>query len=297
MRNKGGICVRTIILTDSASDLSPSDAEKYGFEIVPLQITKGEETYRDRVDLTPERLFREMREGAHFKTSQPSVGAFIEAFREHAAAGRSCLYIGFSSKLSGTVQSAELAKQHVLEEFLEFELEIVDSLCASTGLGLTVIHAAEMAAKGAGLKKIAEAVRWRCARMEHIFTVDNLEYLQRGGRIGTVAAFIGSILNIKPILHVEEGKLVPLDKVRGRRRVIPRMVELMAERGANARLDKQLIGICHGDDQEAADELKAKIAERFGTDRFYVTMIGAAVGAHAGPGTLSVFFLNEAEPE
>lgn len=288
--------MNVIIMADSASDLPPSEAKKYGIEIIPLNVTKGEETFRDGIDLEPVQLFREMREGAHFKTSQPSVGVFEAAFRKHAEAGRPCLYIAFSSELSGTHQSAVLAKQLVLEDHPDFQLEIVDSLCASTGLGLIVIHAAEMAARGAGPGEIAEAVRWRASRMEHIFTVDDLQYLLRGGRIGSVSAFIGSLLQIKPILHVERGKLVPLEKVRGRRKVLPRIVELMAERGADARLDRQLIGICHGDDLEAANELKAMIAERFGCERFFVTMIGATIGAHAGPGTLSVFFLNEAEP-
>lgn len=285
-----------VIMTDSASDLPRTEAERLGIEIIPLNVSADGKEYRDRVDLAPEQLFREMREGKHFRTSQPSVGAFEEAFRKHAEAGRSCLYIGFTSELSGTYQSAVLARNLVLEEHPDFELELIDSRCASAGLGLVVLHAAEMAAKGAGLKEIAADVRWRAGHMEHIFTVDNLEYLQRGGRIGALSAFIGSLLQIKPILHVEDGKLVPLEKVRGKRKVLPRMVELMGERAPGAQLDRQLIGICHGDDLETANELKAMIAERYGCSRFFVTMIGATVGAHAGPGTVSVFFLNEAEP-
>lgn len=285
------------IMTDSASDLSPADAERFGVEIIPLNVISGDASYRDRVDLAPEKLFQDMREGAHFKTSQPAVGVFEQAFREHAEAGRPCLYIAFSSELSGTHQSAVLARQQVLEDFPDWELEIVDSLCASTGLGLIVLHAAEMAAQGAALPAIAEAVRWRASHMEHIFTVDNLEYLLRGGRISAFSAFIGSLLQIKPILHVDQGKLVPIEKIRGRRKVLPRMVEMMAERAAGANLDKQLIGICHGDDLEAAHQLQAMIAERFGCDRFHIAMIGATIGAHAGPGTLSVFFLNETPPD
>lgn len=285
------------IMTDSASDLSPSDAERLGVEIIPLNVISGDASYRDRVDMAPEQLFREMREGAVFKTSQPAVGVFEQAFRKHAEAGRPCLYIAFSSELSGTHQSAVLARQQVLEDFPDWQVEIVDSLCASTGLGLIVQHAAEMAARGDALPAIAEAVRWRASRMAHIFTVDNLEYLLRGGRISAFSAFIGSLLQIKPILHVDKGKLVPIEKIRGRRKVLPRMVDIMAERAGGAGLDKQVIGISHGDDPEAAHALKEMIAERFGCTKFYIAMIGATIGAHAGPGTLSVFFLTETPPD
>lgn len=285
------------IMTDSASDLSPAEAKQLGVELIPLNVISGDTSYRDRVDLAPESLFRDMREGAVFKTSQPAVGVFEQAFRKHAEAGRPCLYIAFSSELSGTHQSAVLAREQVLEDFPDCQLEIIDSLCASTGLGLIVQHAAEMANRGEALPNIAEAVRWRASHMEHIFTVDNLEYLLRGGRISAFSAFIGSLLQIKPILHVDEGKLIPIEKIRGRRKVLPRMVDMMAERAGGANLDKQVIGICHGDDLEAANALKDMIAERFGCTQFYIAMIGATIGAHAGPGTLSVFFLNETPPE
>ena len=127
--------------------------------------------------------------------------------------------------------------------------------------------------------------------MEHIFTVDDLQYLARGGRVSKTAAFVGGVLNIKPLLHVEDGKLIPIEKVRGRKKVLKRMIELMQERGAD--VQNQLIGISHGDDEQTALELKAMIEETFGCKQFFISEIGCTIGAHAGPGTIALFFLNK----
>lgn len=280
------------IITDSASDLNRAEASQRGIEVVPLIVTLDEETFEDGLTLKPKQLFDGMREGQVYRTSQPSVGVFEEVFRKHAEAGTPVVYIGFSSELSGTYQSAVLARQQLMEDYPELQLEIIDTRCASAGLGLVALHAAELAQSGVALPEIVQAAKERALHMEHIFTVDKLDYLVRGGRVSPVAAFIGSLLNIKPILHVDDGKLIPLEKIRGRKKVLARIVEIMAERGVN--LENQTIGISHGDDLEAVEELKAMITERFGCSNFFVTMIGAAIGAHAGPGTLSVFFLNQA---
>lgn len=129
--------------------------------------------------------------------------------------------------------------------------------------------------------------------MEHIFTVDDLEYLLRGGRVSRAAAMIGGILNIKPVLDVEDGKLVPREKVRGRKKSLKRIVEIAEERGVD--LKEQIIGISHGDDIEAAEMVKAMLEEKFGCNKFIINMVGCVIGAHSGPGTLALFFLNEKE--
>ena len=279
------------IVTDSASDLSRSDAANYGIGLVPLAVTYGNDSYQDGVTLQPAELFQGMREGKAYSTSQPSVGVFEAEFRKYAEAGTPCLYIAFTSELSGTYQSAVLAKQQLLDDYPELALEIIDSRCASAGLGLVAIHAAQLAQQGKPLAEIADTAREWARHMEHIFTVDKLDYLVRGGRVSPVAAFIGGILNIKPVLHVDDGKLVPIEKIRGRKKVFQRIVDIMEERGVA--LQEQTIGISHGDDLEAAHQLRDMMQERFGCTKFYITMIGAAIGAHAGPGTLSVFFLNK----
>lgn len=150
-----------------------------------------------------------------------------------------------------------------------------------------------MAKDGASKEDILKRVDFLMNHMEHIFTVADLQYLVRGGRLSKVAGFIGGLLNIKPILNVEEGKLVPLEKVRGKKKVLGRIVDIMEERGK--KLKGQTIGITHGDDLETAEALKALITERFGCEVFIVNTIGAAIGAHTGPGVITLFFLNEVE--
>ena len=148
-----------------------------------------------------------------------------------------------------------------------------------------------MASEGKSREEILAAVDFYSRHMEHIFTVDDLEYLYRGGRVTRTSAFLGGLLNIKPILQVEEGRLVPLEKVKGRKRVLKRMLEIMKERGVG--FGSQTIGISHGDDLDTALELKEMIREELGVEDFVINTIGAAIGAHAGPGTIALFFLNK----
>jgi DegV family protein with EDD domain len=170
-------------------------------------------------------------------------------------------------------------------------LTVIDTKCVSLGLGLIVKQAGEMALRGASKQEIIEMVNLQSKRMEHLFTVDDLEYLFRGGRISKASAFVGSLLKIKPLLNVEDGKLIPIEKIRGRKKVLKRMIELMKERGQN--LNEQTVAISHADDEETALILKEMIQETFGCKDVYISSIGAVIGAHVGPGTLSVFFLND----
>lgn len=278
------------ILTDSASDLPREAAEKNGIRVLPLLVFLGDEEYRDGETMNPKVMFDGMREGKVYKTAQVPLHEFRQVFLECAERKEPCLYVAFSSELSGTYQSAVLARNEILEDYPDFRLEIVDTKCASLGFGLVVLKAAELAREGMELDALTAEVTRYAGHMEHIFTVDNLEYLQRGGRVSKAAAFIGGLLNIKPVLHVEGGRLIPIEKLRGRRKVFERMTAIMGERGQN--LKDQLIGISHGDDLEAAETLMNMIRERHGCEHFLVSQIGGAVGAHSGPGTLALFFMN-----
>src|SRR5699024_9528023 len=169
---------------------------------------------------------------------------------------------------------------------------VIDTKCASIGYGLVVLHAAELAKSGAQTEEIIEFAKDHALHMEHIFTVDNLEYLYRGGRVSKTTAFVGTLLKIKPLLNVENGKLIPLEKIRGSKKVLNRMLEVMEKRGID--LENQVIGICHGDDQKRADQLAAMIKEKFGVKDVVIEMIGSVIGAHVGPGTIGLFFLNKA---
>ncbi len=168
---------------------------------------------------------------------------------------------------------------------------MIDTKAASMGCGLIAYEAAELAKQGADVQDILDHANHYVNNIEHIFTVDDLEYLYRGGRVSRTQAFVGSLLKIKPLLHVEEGKLVPLEKIRGSKKVLRRMVDLMKDRGQE--FDQQTVAITHGDDDENAQKLKELIEDELNPKKVIVHQIGAAIGAHAGPGTIALFFLNE----
>ncbi|EJQ71222.1 DegV family protein [Bacillus mycoides] len=282
------------IITDSAADLPVELLQAYDIDLIPLRVYDEAETeYLDGVTLKSVTLLQKMREGAVYKTSLPSLETFQEKFVSYAKEGNPCIYLAFSSELSGTYQSSVLIKKEVKETYTDLDLEIIDTKCASLGQGIVVLEAAKMAKEGASKEEILNRVAFLMEHMEHIFTVADLQYLVRGGRLSKVAGFIGGLLNIKPILNVDEGKLVPLEKVRGKKKVLSRIVDIMEERGKD--LKGQTIGMTHGDDLETAEALKALITERFGCEVFIVNTIGAAIGAHTGPGALTLFFLNEVE--
>jgi len=282
------------IITDSAADLPVELLQAYDIDLIPLRVYDEVETeYLDGVTLESVTLLQKMREGAVYKTSLPSLETFQEKFVSYAKEGNPCIYLAFSSELSGTYQSSVVIKEEVKETYADLDLEIIDTKCASLGQGLVVLEAAKMAKGGASKEDILNRVAFLMNHMEHIFTVADLQYLVRGGRLSKVAGFIGGLLNIKPILNVEEGKLVPLEKVRGKKKVLSRIVDIMEERGKD--LKGQTIGMTHGDDLETAEALKSLITERFGCEVFIVNTIGAAIGAHTGPGVITLFFLNEVE--
>jgi len=283
--------MRVRIVTDSASDLSTELTKKFGIDVLPLSVFLGDVEYKDGETIQPKELYDNMRAGKVYKTSQVASHTFKEKFEEYAKNNEACIYIGFSSELSGTYQSSVIAKEEILEQYPDFDVTLIDTKCASGGFGLVVLKAAQMAMEGASKEEIVKATEFYAQHMEHIFTVDDLEYLFRGGRVSRTAAVLGSLLNIKPILHVEKGRLVPLEKVRGRNKVLKRMMDIIEERGES--LSEQTISITHGDDLDIALKAKEMIEERFGCKEFIIRDVGCAVGAHSGPGTLSIFFLNK----
>ncbi|MFA5524487.1 MAG: DegV family protein [Tissierellales bacterium] len=285
--------MRTRIITDSASDLSSELTRQFRIDVLPLSVLLGDIEYKDGETIDPKELYHNMRAGKVYTTSQVAPQAFKEKFVECAKNNEPCVYIGFSSELSGTYQSAAIAKEEVLEEYPDFDITIIDTKCASGGFGLVVLKAAKMAEKGSTKEEIVKATEFNAKHMEHIFTVDDLEYLFRGGRVSRTAAVIGTLLNIKPILHVVDGRLVPLEKTRGRNKVLKRMMEIIEERGKD--LDKQTIGLTHGDDIEIATRAKEMMEEKFNCKDFVIRDVGCSVGAHSGPGTLAIFFLNRIE--
>ncbi|MBP1969017.1 DegV family protein with EDD domain [Virgibacillus natechei] len=283
--------MNTKILADSASDLSKDHYNEYDIEMVPLTVHLNEKEYKDVIDINPKTVYDAMREGKGTKTSQVSPETFKAIFTSYAQENQPLVYVAFSSELSGTYQTAKLMETEVKDEFPDAPLHVIDSKCASIGYGLVVLHVAKLAKNGASTDEIIEAATYQAEHMEHIFTVDDLEYLLRGGRVSKTAAFVGTLLKIKPILHVENGKLVPLEKVRGSKKLFPRMLEIMQDRGTD--FQNQTIGISHGDDVERAEQLAEMIKEKFNPKEVVIEMVGSVIGAHAGPGTIALFFLNK----
>ncbi|WP_353092869.1 DegV family protein [Tissierella praeacuta] len=281
------------ILSDSACDLSKDIIEKYNIEILPIVVINDDKEYLDNVTIMPEKVYEDMKNGQVYKTAQIPPNVFKDKFIEYAKNGDSVIYIGFSSQLSGTYQTSLVIKESIIDEYPNLDLDIVDTKAASGGFGLIVLQAAKLAKEGKTKEEILKAIEFYKDNMEHIFTVDDIEYLFRGGRVSRMQAFVGGLLNIKPVLHVEDGKLIPLGKVRGRHKVFKTMLDIMEKRTKDADLKEQIICITHGDDLEGALKLKELIIERFGAKTFIINTIGAAIGAHSGPGTIALFFLGE----
>ncbi|GFN35556.1 DegV family protein [Tepidimicrobium xylanilyticum] len=282
------------ILTDSGCDLPKEIIEEYDIDVLPIVVIKDDKEYLDGVTMEPKTLYDNMRMGQVYKTAQIPPKMFEEKFEECAQKGKNVIYIAFSSGLSSTYQTSVLVRDSLKERYPSMNIDIVDSKSASIGFGLLVHKAAQMAKEGKTKEEILNMLDFYVEHIEHIFTVDDIEYLYRGGRVTRTQAFMGGLLNIKPILDIpRNGTLRPIEKVRGRKKVLARMIELMEERAGHADLKSQVIGINHGDDLDGAMKLKRMIEEKFGCTQFIINMVGCAIGAHSGPGTLSVFFLNK----
>lgn len=279
------------ILADSASDLPLSFYKENDVSFIPLQVHLDGENFMDLQTIQPIEVYQAMREGKAPKTSQASPEYMKELFTQLAIDKKQGIYIAFSSELSGTYQTAVMIRNQVKEEYPDLDLEVFDTKCASLGQGLVVKSAVRLAKTGADKAAVMADIAFHAEHMEHLFTVDELEYLARGGRISKASAFVGGLLNIKPLLHMEDGKLVPLEKIRGKKKLLKRVLEVLRERGDN--LAEQTIAISHADVEETALEWKQAIQDEFGTKDVLINQIGATIGAHTGPGCISIFFLNK----
>lgn len=281
------------LFADSASDLPKDFFENEDVVLFPLRVHIGDQDFEDIRGIQSIKVFDAIRAGNHPKTSQVSPEEMLKAFEQLAIANEEGFYLAFSSELSGTYSTAVMVADQVREDYPDLKLTIIDSKAASLGYGLLVKEAVKLRSDGHSLKTILEKVRFMADHLESLFTVEDLDYMAKGGRISKGSAFVGGLLNIKPLLHVEDGKLVPIEKLRGRKKIVKRMIELMKERGSQ--LDQQTIAISHGDDEEFATILKQEIEQHFNPKEVEVHMIGSVIAAHTGPGTLALFFLNKIE--
>ena len=231
-----------------------------------------------------------LRSGKTSTTTQINIEVFKEEMRPYLEKGLDVLYLGFSSGLSSTFNSARLAAAELTEDFPDRKIIIVDTLAASMGEGLLVYHAAMKKKQGMSLEETAAFVEENKLHLAHWFTVDDLNHLKRGGRVSGAAALIGTMLNIKPVLHVDdEGHLIPVDKVRGRRNSLAELVSHMEKTAISP--SEQTVFISHGDAPEDAQYVEKLVRERFGVKTVYINPIGPVIGTHSGPGTVALFFL------
>lgn len=269
------------VVTDSGADLGPELRRREGLHVVPLTITFGEQEFRDGVDLTPEAFYERLSraEGASLpRTTQPSPADFEAVYRALVAQGSPVLSIHLSSRLSGTYQSAVLAAREV-----GGEVYVVDSRSASFGIGLMVLEALRLAEAGMAAPAIRDRIEELRRQTEIFFSVDTLEFLQRNGRIGRAQAFVGGLLNVKPILRLVDGVVHPVERVRTRARAFERLVSHGVE-AAGGRPVR--VGVLHGNAPEAAGQLAEALKGRLQVEELYVAPLGATIGTHAGPGTL-----------
>ncbi|HKL76051.1 MAG TPA: DegV family protein [Halanaerobiales bacterium] len=279
-------------ILDSAADMPEELTDKYDIDVFPLYIHHGDKQYKDGIGITSKKVYENMKNGEVYKTSQVAVNDFMEKFEEYAKKDKTVIYPAFSSELSGTFQSAVLAKNKIKEKYPDFDITIIDTKSASMGVGLALYNVLqEMEKNNLNKKEIIEKIKYYAEHMEHIFTVEDLDYLVRGGRLNKISGLVGGILNIKPIIEVENGKLEQLEKKKGSKKVRKRIIELFLEKGTN--IAEQNLAILHANSKKKAEEFKSEIEEKTKYKSVIFSDIGAVIGAHTGPGTYGIIFLNE----
>ncbi|WP_286143065.1 DegV family protein [Adlercreutzia caecimuris] len=282
------------IVTDSSSNLPEDIIDQHDLTVLPLTFMVDGEEYRsylkgEKTDLS--QFYTMMREGKVITTSLPNLKESRESIEALLREGRDVLYLGFSSGLSGTYQAIELLLTELAGLYPECTVASVDTLAASLGEGLLVYYAAKMREEGASIEKVRDWVEEHKLHLAHWFTVDDLMFLFRGGRVSRTSAWAGTLLNIKPVMHVDdEGHLIPLEKVRGRKKSLKALVDHM-EQTATAPVADQTVFITHGDCLEDAEYVADLVRERFGVSDVLINWVDPVIGAHSGPGTMALFFL------
>ncbi len=283
------------IVTDSTTDLTPELIQELDVQVIPLCYMMGGKTYHNIPgggEMTDKEFYAKLRAGSMSTTTQVNSEEFLHVFTPLLEAGQDVLYIAFSSGLSGTYQSAVLAREELKQRFPDRRLEVFDSLCASMGEGLLVYHAAKLRQAGKSLDEVLAWLKENVLNLCHWFTVDDLNHLKRGGRVSTATALVGTMLGIKPVLHVDdEGHLIPVSKVRGRKQSLDALVRRMEDTVLDP--GNQMVFISHGDCLEDAQYVERQIREKLGVQQVKLGFIGPVIGAHSGPGTVALFFLGK----
>ena len=281
-----------VIFTDSACDIKPELLQEWGVPFADMTFTfEGEAREYTNADISVDEFYNRMRQGACAKTAAINADTFMRAFEPILQTGSDILYVAFSSGLSTTVNSAHMAADELLQQYPERKIIIVDTLAASAGGGLMVYMAVEKKKTGASLEENAAYIESLIPHHCIWFTVDDLEYLKRGGRVSPTVAFVGSLLGIKPVLQMDsEGHLIKVSTARGRKKSIEAMADKFGELAYNK---GDPIFISHAECPDEAQLLADMIKERYGAETTLITDIGPIIGAHSGPGTIALFFIGD----
>lgn len=284
-----------IIITDSCCDLTPALADSADLAVIPLIVTIEGKEYRNMLDgseIDSKAFYDKLRAGTTATTSAINPDVFNSVFEDALKAGKDILYLAFSSGLSSTYHASTIAADELKEKYPDSKIYCVDTLAASMGQGLLVYLAAEKKKDGATIEEVRDFVEQNKLNLCHWFTVDDLNHLKRGGRVSAATALVGTMLNIKPILHVDdEGHLINVGKARGRKASIESLFAHMKESAINP--SEQTVFISHGDCEEDALTLKKMVEKEFSPKGIEINTIGPVIGAHSGPGTLALFFLGD----
>lgn len=275
---------KVAIVTDGTCSLTPAQGEQLGIHIAPIYVALGEKTYRAGIDLDSEEFYRFLSASKKLPTTaQPTVTDFVNIYNKLAEEAEEIVTIVISHHMSATIQSAEMAR----EQFDKVPVHIIDSESTSLGLGMMAIAAARAAEQGQNAQAILELVENLKQKINVIFTVKTLEYLHKGGRIGGATAFLGTAMDIKPILYIKNGRIEPLERQRTRKRSISRLVELMEK---NVGEKPVHVAILHGNVPEESRQLEQSIRSQFNCVELITSDMGPVIGVHAGPGTLGLVF-------
>lgn len=282
-----------VILTDSCCDLPADLAQEWNLEVLPLSVHLGEQEFLNDLDgrsISFHEFYGKLRQEALCTTSAVNMDTFQQKMETLLKQGKDVLCILFSSGLSNTYNAAQLAAKELMEKYPERKLYTVDSLCASLGQGLLIAHAVELRKSGKTIDQVRDWLEQNKLKLCHWFTVDDLNHLKRGGRVSTATALIGTVLGIKPVLHVDdEGHLINVGKARGRKASLSALVDQMEETVIDP--EKQMIYISHGDCLEDAEWVRDEVLRRFHVKEVLINYVGPVIGTHSGPGTVALFFL------
>ncbi|TDM12506.1 DegV family protein [Macrococcus lamae] len=277
------------ILVDSGSDLTLEEIKQYNLDFLPMSVAIEDKSYKDQLEITNQTVYEAIQGGKRPMTSQVSIDQLTELFTEIAKNKEQAIYYAFSSALSGTYQSAVMVKNQIAEDYPDFDIDIIDSHSASSGLGMQIVDMVQLRDKGLSKEEILDHIHQTHDSIVHLFTVEDLNYLAKGGRLSKGQAFLGSLINIKPLLTVENGQLVPIGKHRGKKKVFS---EMAAHLKANHQFDTPVI-ISHSNDFAGAQQLADLIRNGGSNITIHIKELGPTISSHTGQGTVALYYYKE----